>query len=35
MFECIERDARENESTCSQIVRSILAKHYRHGGVEA
>lgn len=35
MFERIERDAAENESTCSQVVRSILARHYRHEGVEA
>lgn len=35
MIEQIEHDARENESTCSQVIRSILAKHYRHEGVEA
>ena len=35
MFERIEREAAENESTCSQVVRSILARHYRHEGVEA
>lgn len=35
MFAYIERDAAENESTCSQVVRTILARHYRHEGVEA
>lgn len=35
MLERIERDAHENESTCSQVIRSILARHYRHEGVEA
>ena len=35
MLERIERDAIENESTCSQVIRSILARHYRHEGIEA
>lgn len=35
MLARIERDAAENESTCSQVIRTILAKHYRHEGVEA
>ena len=36
MMEQIERDAAENESSCSQIVRTIIARHYRHmEGIEA
>lgn len=35
MLEKIERDADENECTCSQVIRSILARHYRHEGAEA
>lgn len=30
MKEHIERDATENECTCSQVIRTILARHYRH-----
>ena len=35
MRERIERDAEENESTPSQVIRAIIARHYRHEGVEA
>ena len=36
MLSRIERDAAENESTCSQVIRTILARHYRHmEGIEA
>lgn len=35
MRERIEQDACENESTPSQVIRAIIARHYRHEGVEA
>lgn len=36
MMAHIEREAHENESSCSQVIRTILARHYRHmEGIEA
>lgn len=36
MLSRIEREAQENESSCSQVIRAILARHYRHmEGIEA
>lgn len=35
LYQKIEQEARDNESNCTQIIRSILCRHYSHEGVNA